>query len=197
MSATSSSCPVPAPHGDRDPGQGQTQHPPAWEPRGAPAPPARAEPASPCPLATATAQCSPSLPPRQCPQTALAASWLGVQPPGRVLFRTHWPGVPSRPRRLYVAARFTPIASLPLLLPPCSSHGCAVPCRAMPCCSTRPRCLPSHGREKTAPNHGPNPTSVAAGACPVRAVWGSSPQRSRVLHFPALRGCSHPSLSFP
>ena len=128
MSATSSSRPVPALYRDRDPGQGQPQRPPAWEPQGAPAPAARAEPLTPCPspalafppappVPTDSSSCIPArgAAPRAC---------ATLRPPAR----RSQPPMPAVPGSSVHSHRLPPTPSSSLLIPQLC---CAVPCRAV------------------------------------------------------------------
>lgn len=78
----------------------------------------------------------------------------------------HQPTVPSHPHWLYPVTLFTPINSLPLLLPPHLFHSCVVPCHATLHHPMYLQCLLSHGQGQTAPHS----------QCHMRGSWGLTSQ---------------------
>lgn len=159
------------PHTGTHTGQGEPQHhPPVQGPWG-PLDPLPGLSLS-CPLPTAPAQHSPSLPLLQSLPTVPATSQVGVQPPtcGQPLGVSH-PTSPLFPATH--AACTQQLCSLPstpshsFSLPTCSK---TVPCHVMPWCITPHTLSVSRATARSKQLHTPNATCMAAGSCPARAV---------------------------
>lgn len=203
MSAASSSRPVPDPHGDRDSmGAGTAPHPPAWQARGAPAPPARAGPPSSCPLPTPPAQHSPSLLPCRAPMdgsghvVAGGAAPQACAAPRPPAWRSQ-PPTPAVPGSSIHSHRLPPTPSPFSLTPqPCHAMQChAMPCHATPCHSTLALCLRSRGWEQTAPRSRPHECSSRG--LPSRRGLGLKALAQRGPAFPCSLWVSPPCAILP